>query len=281
VRLPDNETSAMSEGGLKAKAKGLWDNITKADTSTPLAIGTEGKAECPSCEKMIDFSQYSNQRGDEINAGNAFSCPHCSQLLLRWEPDSARSHCAGCNVKFFSFRSWNDIVRKHHCRMCGKIYCSECLNLCRVAGFGWEVHGNWIKLKLCGECEKENEKKQEQLDKEKEAAEAEAAMAEVAITEEPAASVSAETAADNSTASNTSYDADTIAALKEDMPAAKPQKRQSRLQPQKTSIFDDDISFIHTGGSKDTKKEKKKEKKNKQLDLFEGENEKQGGLFDD
>eukprot|EP00656_Telonema_subtile_P018095 TRINITY_DN19750_c0_g1_i1.p1 TRINITY_DN19750_c0_g1~~TRINITY_DN19750_c0_g1_i1.p1 ORF type:complete len:264 (-),score=73.77 TRINITY_DN19750_c0_g1_i1:370-1161(-) len=262
-------------GDMKDKAKELWKNMTQGDS--PMAIGTEGKADCPRCAKEIDFSQYSNQRGDEINAGNAFSCPHCQQLLLRWEPDSARSNCADCKVKFFSFRSWNDIVRKHHCRICGKIYCNECLELCRVAGFGWEVHGNWIKLKLCKCCAKTNQETADKLEKEKAAGVAAAAEAEAAGPE--AANVTVAEPADKS-----GYDPDAISSLHVSEPEpAKPEKRQARTTKKKTSLFDDDITFLAPAAaaapaSKPAPKKEKPAKKG--MNLFDGGDADKDGLFD-
>lgn len=37
-----------------------------------------------------------------------------------WVPDHAASACMGCNTQFWFGR------RKHHCRSCGKLFCSEC-----------------------------------------------------------------------------------------------------------------------------------------------------------
>jgi len=260
-------------GSIFDKGKSLFQSLTKNDA--PMAIGTEGKADCPSCTKQIDFSQYSNQRGDEINAGNPFSCPHCSQLLLRWEPDSAVSNCNDCSVKFFSFRSWNDIVRKHHCRMCGKIYCSECLTLCRVAGFGWEIHGNWIKLKLCKGCEGTNKETNAAMQKAKD--EAAAAPAEA---EAEAAAVAP--AAVNATAA---VEADPVAPVSEaiaELKVAEPKKPKAKKKAA-TSMFDDDISFIKpASGDAGDKPKKEKKKKPAALNMFdggEGSPEKQS-LFD-
>eukprot|EP00658_Telonema_sp_P-2_P023583 TRINITY_DN1945_c0_g1_i1.p1 TRINITY_DN1945_c0_g1~~TRINITY_DN1945_c0_g1_i1.p1 ORF type:complete len:271 (-),score=58.34 TRINITY_DN1945_c0_g1_i1:296-1108(-) len=267
---------------VKSKAKELWRTMTQGDG--PMAIGTEGKADCPRCEKQIDFSQYSNQRGDEINAGNAFSCPHCTQLLLRWEPDSERSNCAGCKIKFFSFRSWNDIVRKHHCRMCGKIFCSECLTLCRVAGYGWEVHGNWIKLKLCHDCEVENQKRTDQMEKEKgQEKETAAAAAEGDAVAAPGKEDTFKPA--NSAANSTAdYDPSAMAALKVSEEEGKSGRATRKTQSKPaTSLFDDDISFI-TPANKTSEKKKsaKKKERPKALNVFEGgePTPEKGGLFD-
>ncbi|CAE6486675.1 unnamed protein product [Rhizoctonia solani] len=44
--------------------------------------------------------------------------PHSIQT--RWEPDDTVSECRGCRRKF----TW--LVRKHHCRRCGQIFCDRC-----------------------------------------------------------------------------------------------------------------------------------------------------------
>lgn len=37
-------------------------------------------------------------------------------------PDSTAKECYDCCQKFSAFR------RKHHCRLCGQIFCSKCCN---------------------------------------------------------------------------------------------------------------------------------------------------------
>ena len=37
-----------------------------------------------------------------------------------WIPDAVSSDCYRCQAKFTTLR------RKHHCRMCGQIFCSRC-----------------------------------------------------------------------------------------------------------------------------------------------------------
>ncbi|KAJ8686685.1 hypothetical protein QAD02_022479 [Eretmocerus hayati] len=43
-----------------------------------------------------------------------------SQLKSYWMPDSVSKECYECNEKFTTFR------RRHHCRVCGQIFCSKC-----------------------------------------------------------------------------------------------------------------------------------------------------------
>ena len=44
-------------------------------------------------------------------------------LKRYWMPDSACRECSECGTKF------NLIVRRHHCRICGRIFCNACCSL--------------------------------------------------------------------------------------------------------------------------------------------------------
>ena len=39
-----------------------------------------------------------------------------------WMPDKLCHECSNCNIKF------SILVRRHHCRVCGRIYCNACSN---------------------------------------------------------------------------------------------------------------------------------------------------------
>lgn len=45
-----------------------------------------------------------------------------TELKQYWMPDSVSKECYDCGEKFTTFR------RKHHCRVCGQIFCSKCCN---------------------------------------------------------------------------------------------------------------------------------------------------------
>ncbi|VTJ55420.1 Hypothetical predicted protein, partial [Marmota monax] len=45
-----------------------------------------------------------------------------SDLKQYWMPDSQCKECYDCSEKFTTFR------RRHHCRLCGQIFCSRCCN---------------------------------------------------------------------------------------------------------------------------------------------------------
>ena len=46
-----------------------------------------------------------------------------SDLKRYWMPDKACKDCSECGAKF----SW--FLRRHHCRICGRIFCNTCCSL--------------------------------------------------------------------------------------------------------------------------------------------------------
>uniref|UniRef100_A0A3Q2Z2S7 1-phosphatidylinositol 3-phosphate 5-kinase n=1 Tax=Hippocampus comes TaxID=109280 RepID=A0A3Q2Z2S7_HIPCM len=66
-----------------------------------------------------------------------------SDLKQYWMPDSPCKQCYDCNEKFTTFR------RRHHCRLCGQIFCSRCCNQ--------EIPGKFMgytDLRACTYCRK-------------------------------------------------------------------------------------------------------------------------------
>ncbi|CDW54736.1 Putative FYVE finger-containing phosphoinositide kinase [Trichuris trichiura] len=59
-----------------------------------------------------------------------------------WMPDSRGKVCYECREKFTTFR------RKHHCRICGQIFCSRCCSL-EVSG---RLFGYTTDLRVCNFC---------------------------------------------------------------------------------------------------------------------------------
>mmetsp|Transcript_31257 Transcript_31257/g.73354 ORF Transcript_31257/g.73354 Transcript_31257/m.73354 type:complete len:220 (-) Transcript_31257:100-759(-) len=56
-----------------------------------------------------------------------------------WQPDSEVASCAGCSQPFtWVFR------RRHHCRVCGKIFCGNCCS--------WTTRSDGSSLRACDEC---------------------------------------------------------------------------------------------------------------------------------
>ena len=61
-----------------------------------------------------------------------------------WVPDDHSQNCYNCGSKFFSL-----LNRRHHCRVCGNIFCKSCLE-----SF-WEItiYGEKKQLKVCSYCQ--------------------------------------------------------------------------------------------------------------------------------
>lgn len=59
-----------------------------------------------------------------------------SDLKQYWMPDSQCKECYDCNEKFTTFR------RRHHCRLCGQIFCSRCCNQ-EIPGKFMGYTGEW------------------------------------------------------------------------------------------------------------------------------------------
>jgi len=68
-----------------------------------------------------------------------------------WIPDSHRSNCLTCRASFSLIR------RRHHCRLCGEVFCDQCSNE--------RIHFSRVNepVRACGKCAKWHEIKQRRL----------------------------------------------------------------------------------------------------------------------
>ncbi|CAH1970908.1 unnamed protein product [Acanthoscelides obtectus] len=65
-----------------------------------------------------------------------------TDLKQYWMPDSVSKECYDCSEKFTTFR------RRHHCRVCGQIFCSQCCNQ-QITG---KIFGCTGDLRVCNYC---------------------------------------------------------------------------------------------------------------------------------
>lgn len=92
------------------------------------AISPKEREQCPKCE-MVFFYQSKWQR-DKVKP-------------FKWIDDNERDKCHNpvCNKTFIGF-----IVRRHHCRICGEIFCNQCSsNLLPLSAASNSMLKQWIK----------------------------------------------------------------------------------------------------------------------------------------
>merc|ERR1711871_397328 len=99
----------------RAFEKHILKNIQESPTFFPdgiLCCGLGPDLVCPKCDTTLSIVDKN------LNPSMWFHCPAegCDAKLVMWEPDVEATHCPGFAVEFYTFRKWNDYVRKSHCR---------------------------------------------------------------------------------------------------------------------------------------------------------------------
>ena len=89
--------------------------ISILTSSSAPQIEIEYEASINDSSAEIGGHEEDNSNDTNMNS-NASSSP--SQKY--WMPDAVATKCYDCEAKFTTFR------RRHHCRVCGQIFCSKC-----------------------------------------------------------------------------------------------------------------------------------------------------------
>lgn len=75
--------------------------------------------------------------------GLSYELPRCLRDDVSWMPDHASAQCVQCAVY------WSSTVRRHHCRLCGGLFCYSCAPERMIAGGGGD---DGAKVRCCGSC---------------------------------------------------------------------------------------------------------------------------------
>jgi adenine/guanine phosphoribosyltransferase-like PRPP-binding protein len=70
-----------------------------------------------------------------------------TNIKRNWVPDSEVTACKSCDKKF------GTLTRKHHCRLCGNVFCNSCSQQRTSRGLGGEVFGK--PARACMDCYRE------------------------------------------------------------------------------------------------------------------------------
>eukprot|EP00472_Partenskyella_glossopodia_P014082 CAMPEP_0197530812 /NCGR_PEP_ID=MMETSP1318-20131121/33006_1 /TAXON_ID=552666 /ORGANISM="Partenskyella glossopodia, Strain RCC365" /LENGTH=540 /DNA_ID=CAMNT_0043086791 /DNA_START=353 /DNA_END=1975 /DNA_ORIENTATION=- len=73
-----------------------------------------------------------------------------------WIPDSSAASCSGCE------RPFSLIVRRHHCRGCGKVMCHDCTSTCRLLSQYIDYYGPKPQ-RVCQRCDQAQTKMEQDL----------------------------------------------------------------------------------------------------------------------
>lgn len=87
-----------------------------------------------SLSKSFLFAFYNNRKKDKTSNNGVLSKEY-------WMKDESSKECFSCGKTFNTFR------RKHHCRICGQIFCSSCTLLIDGDRFGCHA-----KMRVCYNC---------------------------------------------------------------------------------------------------------------------------------
>lgn len=83
------------------------------ESENSISLCEETEEASPTNDRISD-SQPESSRTTILSRHPAIMVPP------KWVPDNEATRCMNCDVQFTHFK------RKHHCRSCGQIYCSQC-----------------------------------------------------------------------------------------------------------------------------------------------------------
>lgn len=92
--------------------------ILPEDDESKTTTASEGEMDSKSSDSQSDKQQQYQVDFEDETEG----IEYLSGARPVWVPDNAAPHCASCEAQF-SFTK-----RRHHCRACGRVFCSACCN---------------------------------------------------------------------------------------------------------------------------------------------------------
>ncbi|KAK7913748.1 hypothetical protein WMY93_013959 [Mugilogobius chulae] len=130
---------SLSGHGSRSSRKQHSDNLRRTSTTSDSSRKSDSSLSSHDPRTAVQL-RTALKRLKEIMEGKSQD----SDLKQYWMPDSQCKECYDCNEKFTTFR------RRHHCRLCGQIFCSRCCNQ--------EIPGKFMgytgDLRACTYCRK-------------------------------------------------------------------------------------------------------------------------------
>ena len=147
--VSNDNTKSRSPQGIKIKNKSKASNETTKSITIPLSTSSPNNSNISASVKNINrlnneqvSSSFSTNSSSSYRSG--FVMPDLPPPKEEWVKDDVVSECMVCNTRRFSL-----LNRRHHCRRCGRVVCSNCAK-------NMTLIGN-IPKRTCDDCFKQIE----------------------------------------------------------------------------------------------------------------------------
>ncbi|ORX42535.1 ankyrin [Piromyces finnis] len=126
--IESKEISSQIEEYFK-KAEFLKEKLKRLNESSSNNNNNNNNEECQNQQNILNHSSSSESLISPLTS-------------TKWEKDENAPLCNSCKSKFSLFN------RRHHCRNCGKVFCSRCSN------YQFKLKSNSQPLRVCKDCYK-------------------------------------------------------------------------------------------------------------------------------
>ncbi|XP_047499600.1 1-phosphatidylinositol 3-phosphate 5-kinase-like isoform X3 [Penaeus chinensis] len=139
-----SQSNSVVDGGSGWLEKGMNDSISESSETSSMTSSVSSLVMKPASsghDRTLP-NVLTRIRNIIDNRGSTPQQYKDSDFKQYWLPDSVSRECYECEEKFTTFR------RRHHCRVCGQIFCSRCCNS-MIPG---KIIGYTGELRVCTYC---------------------------------------------------------------------------------------------------------------------------------
>lgn len=98
----------------------ISDKSSKSSKSKSITESLENSLDSPETSPKMSYSDIGKNMSYSIYVDKKPHMYEHKRRIKKWVPDESVKKCNKCNTEFTFY------TRKHHCRVCGKIYCYSC-----------------------------------------------------------------------------------------------------------------------------------------------------------
>ncbi|XP_029639814.1 uncharacterized protein LOC115214902 isoform X2 [Octopus sinensis] len=113
-----SQSSLSGDGGVENSEEGEYDHSEQSQSQQ-----SEPKPQQQQQQQLQQQQQQQQQQDQEVSEGDRTSHSQIGAVAPVWVPDADAPNCMQCEAKFRFTK------RRHHCRACGKVFCSACCSM--------------------------------------------------------------------------------------------------------------------------------------------------------